>query len=272
MKLSCIKDDLSKIDKLYNDLDRLAPLGKKETREIRSEFAGLLVVSLAAIYENCVKKVLVGYADLFHEKFSRQIENKYSYLNSKIKKPSLVEYLDHFDGNSSYFDSKIKYYDVKMRSDIVKNYEQLITARHSYAHANKVTTSLEAAYKNHRIGKYVLYAFEDSLIGNVLLENKRIIISTQDQSAKIHQASKTNLEAAKSLVTLGKISVKTIEDCEHHFKSSSYSMEKLDEILNSLSTISCSESISAVKSAKEEYRNITFSAKGIAELKKIINS
>jgi len=269
MKLSCIKDDLSKIDKLYADLDRLAPLGKKETREIRSEFAGLLVVSLAATYENCVKKVLISYADLFHEKFSRQIENKYSYLNSKIKKPSLIEYLDHFDGSSSHFEEKIKYYDGKMRSDIVKNYEQLITSRHSYAHANKVTISLEAAYKNHRIGKYVLYAFEESLIGNVLTENKNSVIFTHDQSKKIHAASETNLEAARSLLVVGKISQKTIEDCEHHFKSSSYSVQKLDELLLSLKTITCPESIRAVRTAQEEHSNIILSARSISELKKV---
>lgn len=267
MKLSCIKDDLSKIDKLYADLDRLAPLGKKETREIRSEFAGLLVVSLAAIYENCVKKILISYADLFHEKFSRQIENKYSYLNSKIKKPSLIEYLNHFDGNSSYFDSKIKYYDLKMRSDTVKNYEQLITSRHSYAHANKITTSLEAAYKNHRIGKYVLYAFEESLIGNVLSENRKLVESIYDQSKKIHSASETNLEAAKSLLSVGKITEKTIQDCEHHFRSSSYSMEKIEEVLLGFRTTSSLESLSAAKSAQEQHSNILLSAKSISTLK-----
>ncbi|BBE78832.1 MULTISPECIES: HEPN domain-containing protein [Phytobacter] len=268
MKASCIKDDLSKIDKLYADLDRLAPLGKKETREIRSEFAGLLVVSLAAIYENCVKKVLIGYADLFHEKFSRQIENKYSYLNSKIKRTSLVEYLVHFDGSSNHFDKKIKYYDIKMRSDIVKNYEQLITSRHSYAHANKVITSLEAAYKNHRIGKYVLYAFEEALIGNVLEENKKLVISTYDQSNKIHATSETNFQASKSLLAVGKLTEKTIQDCEHHLKSSSYSMEKLNEILLQLKDATCTESIKLVRSAQEELENIILSAQSISALKK----
>lgn len=269
MKESCIKDDLSKIDKLYADLDRLAPLGKKETRDIRSEFAGLLVVSLAAIYENCVKKVLISYADLFHEKFSRQIENKYSYLNSKIKKPSLIEYLDHFDGSASKFEGKINYYDIKMRSDIVKNYEQLITSRHSYAHANKVTISLEAAYKNHRIGKYVLYAFEESLIGNVLIENRNRVNSIYEQSNKIHTSSETNLETARSLLAVGKITEKTLQDCEHHFKSSSYSIQKIDELLTSLKTIKCSESITIVKSAQEELDNIILSARSISTLKKV---
>ncbi|PVY82407.1 HEPN domain-containing protein [Pantoea ananatis] len=268
MKLSCIKDDLSKIDKLYADLDRLAPLGNKDTREIRSEFAGLLVVSLAAIYENCVKKVLINYADLFHEKFSRQIENKYSYLNSKIKKPSLLEYLEHFDGNSIFFQEKVNYYDLKMRSDTIKNYEQLITSRHSYAHANKVTISLEAAYKNHRIGKYVLFAFEESLIGNVLAENKKLTESIYEQAKKIHTATEINFQAVRSLFEIGKINEKTIQDCEHHLRSSSYSMEELIDLALKIKDATCPDSLVVVKSAQERLSNVIYSAQGISSLKK----
>ncbi len=191
---SCIREQFIKIDSLVNELNTIAPEGDRRFRSIRNDLAGLLVVSLASTYENCVKTILIAYADLFHDKFSHQVEKKYSYLNSKIKSNSLTEYLSHFDGSVSFFQDRLKYVSGKMRTEIDKSYDQILTWRHSFAHANKSMTSINDAYKAHRYGKHVLYAFEDALLGHVLREHRKSIVNIFDNAKSISDATRRSAE------------------------------------------------------------------------------
>ncbi|ANI80670.1 HEPN domain-containing protein [Kosakonia oryzae] len=200
MMNSCLVEYFRKIDILFLELDKLAPENDVKNRSIRNEFAGLMVISLAANYENCVKTILINYADLFHDKFSHQVERKYSYLNSRIKYETLKEYLSHFDGDLFNFENKVSKYSIKLKNEINKTYDQILTWRHSYAHANSVITSLTDAYKAHRYAKYILYSFEDSLLGHAKRDSVRLINIFNRNSSFAFDAIESNYEKIKDRI------------------------------------------------------------------------
>ncbi|WP_052045592.1 HEPN domain-containing protein [Cedecea neteri] len=171
MYKSIITNHFTEVDRLYHELDKIAPLGDVKSSALRSQFAGFYVVCLAATYENSVRDVLINYADLFHKKFAYQVEKKYEHLNSKIKFNDLNTIISHFGGNSKWFSKKTKCISKNISIEINKSYDQILNWRHAAAHANKCTTSLEDAFKNHSYSKYVIYAFEESLLGYVRHQN-----------------------------------------------------------------------------------------------------
>lgn len=195
MKNSCVRDFFVRIDALFQELNLLAPESDMKKRKIRNEFSGLMVVSLAATYENCVKTILINYADFYHDKFSHQVERKYNYLNSRIKYETLKEYLSHFDGDVHYFEAKTRAISSKLRNEINKTYDQILNWRHSYAHAHNNATSLNDAYKAHRYAKYVLYTFEDALLGHIERCSNKLIENYNTNVNNAYTALENNCEA-----------------------------------------------------------------------------
>lgn len=194
MKQSCIKIFFEKIDKLFDELEKVAPESDLKNSSIRNEFSGLMAVSLAANYENCVKSILITYADFFHDKFSHQVERKYNYLNSRIKFENLKEYLSHFDGDISYFENKVQKQSLRLKNEINKTYDQILMWRHSYAHTYNNITSLNAAYKAHRYAKYVLYAFEDALLGHIERKSRKLIKTFYNNTTHAFNALESTCE------------------------------------------------------------------------------
>ncbi|HCM9092553.1 TPA: hypothetical protein N5K73_003510 [Enterobacter kobei] len=241
MKQSCISEFFEKIDILYRELNNLAPETDIKRSKIRNEFSGLMVVSLAATYENCVKTILINYADFYHDKFSHQVERKYSYLNSRIKFETLKEYLSHFDGDITYFESKIQKATVKLRNEINKTYDQILTWRHSYAHTHNNVTSLNDAYKAHRYAKYVLYSFEDALIGHLKRNSTRLINVFHTNAIKAFSALENNCEIIMEKAEKDPKYKKQFENAWFHFLTAYKFKCACNEIITKLPSCSLSD-------------------------------
>lgn len=157
---------LSRVDELASKIDSYAPSGARNN-EFRADLAGLLVVSMASAYESCVKEILFDYASRHHPQFAYYTERNYEKLNSKIRIDDLNKLAKLFDdrNHSKFKDALAK---VKQRIaiwtgvDITGCYNQVLTSRHSFAHAGERTTTIEEAIKNHRYAKHVIYIFHKS--------------------------------------------------------------------------------------------------------------
>lgn len=171
---------MEELDLFYAQLDALAPVSDSSKSEERKKFSIFYVVCVAATYENCIRDILYDYSDFYHKKFSFQVEKKYQRLNSKIKYNDLRSIISIFDGNTKWFDNKCLKIGRRKSIDLMKAYDQILDWRHSAAHANKFPTSLEEIHNIHESVKYVIYSFEEALLGYV----RHQLVS--EASTKIH--------------------------------------------------------------------------------------
>ena len=98
------KSNLLEISRRVNDLasemERFVPIVMKGTDGFPAELAGLLVVTIAAYYEGCVKSTLVEHAAKRHVDFEEFTERYFSRLNSRVTVNDLHRYARLFGGTS----------------------------------------------------------------------------------------------------------------------------------------------------------------------------
>lgn len=140
------------------------------TVELRADLAGLLVVSIAASYESCIKEILYNYSSSHNEKFAFFIENNFKKLNSKINIADLYQYAKMFDpAIHAKFDKELKRNRVRVQTfsgkDIVGSYSTLLSWRHSFAHSAERQTTIEEALKTHRLAKIVIQSYNKAFNG-----------------------------------------------------------------------------------------------------------
>lgn len=160
-----VRELLEPIDRLYDEIVRFVPQDTA-VLQFRSDLAGLLVVAMAASYENCVKEILISRCSSFHESFGTFATNLYSKLNSRITVKDLGDYAKLFGvGKRDHFkDSlKIKRAAILGRTgkDISERYQQILDWRHQYAHAGQQNTTVEEAFAAHTFAKRVIYVFAE---------------------------------------------------------------------------------------------------------------
>lgn len=179
MNLSEVSSILSEIKTLVENINSFVPAGRPRNNTFRSDLSGLLIVSLAALYENCVKEIIVSYTESHHPAFGRYAEKQYEKLNSKIDLNDLYGYASKLDGGI-----KIKFNHELLKAErritlnvpcdrdgnpnymkftIVKQYKELLQLRHAFAHARQRTTTMEDAVKLHKKGRFVILAFARAL-------------------------------------------------------------------------------------------------------------
>ncbi|VAO94990.1 Uncharacterised protein [Klebsiella quasipneumoniae] len=195
MHKTIINDLMKELDLFYAQLDALAPVSDPSKSEERKKFSIFYVVCIAATYENCIRDILYDYSDFYHKKFSFQVERKYERLNSKIKFNDLKIIISSFDGNTKWFETKCLKIGRRKALDLAKAYDQLLDWRHSAAHANKFPTSLEEIHNVHESVKYVIYSFEEAMLGYV----RHQLVS--EASTKIHAAK----EISKRILSMDSI-------------------------------------------------------------------
>lgn len=162
---------LNKIDALALEIKKYVPVENIGAQTFRADLAGLLVVTIAASYEACVKEVLVNYAARHHVIFGNFAQNNYSKINSKIKINDLRGYAKLFGSNiASDFklrlDEKKRRISERIGINIENRFEQILDWRHDFAHAWRNNTTIEEALQTHRLGKRVLYAFDEAFSMN----------------------------------------------------------------------------------------------------------
>jgi hypothetical protein len=155
------------IDALINEIDQRVPPNKDYISvKFRADLAGLLVVAMAATYENCVKEILCDYASKHHVAFGEFALRIFNKLNSRIQIRDLRKYCELFDPRIAQ-SFKVKLATKKLAllrrvgANIEDSYEQILSWRHEFAHAKIQKTTIEEATKTHRFGKRVLYVFDD---------------------------------------------------------------------------------------------------------------
>lgn len=156
-----------KIDSLINEIETIVPATTYQTIQFRADLAGLLVVAIASAYETCVKDVLFEFANKKHIVFGGFTQRNYEKLSSKVRVNDLRNYCKLFDP-----DIKIEFNRVlaarkaallgRVGKDIEKSYEQILDWRHDFAHAGVRATTIEEAAATHRVGKRVLFAFDEA--------------------------------------------------------------------------------------------------------------
>jgi hypothetical protein len=129
--------------------------------------AGLLVVAMAATYENCVKEVLCECASKQHISFGNYAVRNYQKLNSRVLVSDLKKYCETFDSAvcarfKTRLAAKKKSLLDRVGKNIETSYEQILSWRHEFAHAGIPQTTIEEAAATHRVGKRTLYIFDDA--------------------------------------------------------------------------------------------------------------
>lgn len=165
MNFSDLKNELSYIDHLVKELNRVAPASDNQNDVLRGELSGLLLVAICAVYENVIKKIMIEYADSVHGDFSYYIEKNYQKLNSKISKDDLCKYLKLFSNTKAKkFTNEMLAVQTRLGGvHPNEKYSSLLDWRHAYAHSKAPQTTIEEAYKHHRYSKYIIYAFNKAI-------------------------------------------------------------------------------------------------------------
>lgn len=156
-----------RIDDLASEMEKFVPIGMKGTDSFRADLAGLLVVTIAACYEDCVKATLVGHAAKRHVDFEEFTERNFSRLSSRVKVNDLHRYARLFgDAAEERFKHRLRAKKDKLSRrtgiNIEKRYEQILNWRHDYAHGGKKNTTISEALEFHVYGIRVLYCFDEA--------------------------------------------------------------------------------------------------------------
>ncbi|WP_413371548.1 HEPN domain-containing protein [Brevundimonas phoenicis] len=167
MQRADLDTQLQRIDELIAEITKFVPADDISAGTFRADLAGLLVVSIAATYESCVKNVLVSYAHKQHVVFGNYTTARYARLSSKVSIRDLHSYANTFDSTvGRKFKSKLlsrkTAINAKLGKDIEKSYEQLLDWRHAFAHAGSRNTTIEEAASTHKLAKRVIYCFGEA--------------------------------------------------------------------------------------------------------------
>lgn len=154
---------------IANQIDQVVPITNLHLVDFRAELAGLLVVSIVASYENCVKDTLMAHANMHNARFGEYVERTYSKLNSRVRVNDLRKYIQNFapekeDAFKNALNAKRKRISDWTGRNIETCFEQLQNWRHDYAHSGAKKTTIEEALKYHRFAKHVMLVFWDVLV------------------------------------------------------------------------------------------------------------
>jgi hypothetical protein len=167
MPKSSLRPILERVDQLALEMQKFVPTGTKGADGFRADLAGLLVVSIAAAYEDCVKRTLVEHAAVRHMDFEEFSERNFSTLSSRIRIDDLRKYARLFGGKT---DSRFKENLHRKKDPISKRtgvnietrYSQLLRWRNAYAHGGIKHTTIAEAMIFHRYGVRVIFAFSEA--------------------------------------------------------------------------------------------------------------
>jgi hypothetical protein len=161
--------ELKRVDELVAEIDTIVPAASGyQGVKLRADLAGLLVVAIAATYENCVKEVLFSYTGRQHATFESYARRRYGKINSKISVQDLKGYCELLDPSlKTKFQAKLasrkKAIVERTGVNIETMYGQLLEWRHEFAHTGARNTTLEEAARAHLFAKRIIYIFAEAL-------------------------------------------------------------------------------------------------------------
>jgi hypothetical protein len=160
----------NRIEQLVAEMRQFVPSDVVGAAQFRADLAGLLVVSMAASYENCVRETLVTFAGGHHAAFGTFTSNNYKRLNSRISISDLYQYAGIFDDGvrerfKTLLGQRKRKIDARIGKNIESSYSQILSWRNDFAHSGVRNTTIEEAMVTHRLAKRVLYIFDEAFNG-----------------------------------------------------------------------------------------------------------
>jgi len=148
-------------------MERFVPIGTTGADIFRADLAGLLVVTIAACYEDCVKATLVEHAAKRHVDFEEFTVRNFSRLSSRVKVNNLHGYAKLFGSTvENSFKDKLRIRKQKISDrlgiNIENRYEQILSWRNDYAHGGIRNTTINEALEFNLYGIRVLYCFNEA--------------------------------------------------------------------------------------------------------------
>ena len=167
MATADVSQILSRISNLLEEFEVRVPGAGPRNSDFRADLAGLLVVLIAATYENCVKDILLRYAEAKNSDFGNYVGRRYQKINSQIRLSDLRTYAKNFDPTiDTKFKTDLDTYNKSILSrtgvDVKDCYNQILEWRHGFAHQGLRNVTLEEASKFHRYAQRVLIIFDAS--------------------------------------------------------------------------------------------------------------
>ncbi|QYO64986.1 HEPN domain-containing protein [Leptolyngbya sp. 7M] len=170
MARSDLDTHFARIDALVKEIGQFVPNNTANAVQFRADLAGLLVVTISATYESCVKDTLFEFANRHHTSFGEYTLRRYKRLNSQIKLNDLNNYCRIFDDAvykkyRTLLTKRSRKISERIGKDIQKSYEQILNWRHAFAHQGARNTTIEEAVCTHKLAKRVLYTFDEAFNG-----------------------------------------------------------------------------------------------------------
>lgn len=164
-----LSDQFLRIDKLVQEMDQFVPPENRGVAEFRADLAGMLVVTIAAMYETCVKTSMVSYAARHGREFEGFTERNYKKLSSKIALNDLRRYARTFDERicrrfDEIFDRRRKTVVKLTGKNPASQLDQILSWRHDFAHAGLRQTTINEAIATHRLASVVIVSYHKALI------------------------------------------------------------------------------------------------------------
>lgn len=156
-----------RIDNLVQEINQFVPPESRGVNEFRADLAGMLVVTMAAMYETCVKTSMVSYAARHGREFEGFTERNFSKLSSRITHNDLRRYATTFD--SKICDKFDRILDRRKKTVVrlsgknpIKQLEQILKWRHDFAHAGLRQTTISEAVATHRLASVVIVSYHNA--------------------------------------------------------------------------------------------------------------
>lgn len=158
-----IKAFMEKGPQLAIDINTTIPQSPKNA-ELRADLAGLLIISIAASYESCIKETFFSYSAKHNDRFAFFIEKNFDKLNSKINLDDLNKYAKTFgDTISKRFQENLKKNKRLINEingqNIETCYKTLLQWRHAFAHAGERKATISEALNAHHYARLVIFSF-----------------------------------------------------------------------------------------------------------------
>ncbi|RKE93633.1 HEPN domain-containing protein [Sulfitobacter guttiformis] len=162
-----LREHFSRVDKLVQEMNQFVPADARGVNEFRADLAGMLVVTIAAMYETCVKTTMILYAGRFGREFEGFTERNYNKLSSKISHRDLRRYASTFDPNvcerfDAILDRRRKTAVRLSGKNPIRQLDQMLDWRHDFAHAGLRQTTISEAMSTHRLASIVILSFHKS--------------------------------------------------------------------------------------------------------------
>jgi hypothetical protein len=170
MLRSEISERFRLIESIISDTDRFVDpeLTSFQAIRFRANVGNLCIVSFVSSYENCIKDIMVEFAEKRDSLFGHFVRNRFQRINGQIKIEKLREYSGQFGGNvRSDFIGRLDAIRSRVsrssQQDICRVYDDLISRRHAIVHGGASPVTIEEATRMHNLSKRVVFAFAAAL-------------------------------------------------------------------------------------------------------------